>query len=145
MPQISIRKARQEDAEAVVACIAAAYAAVRQELPDMPDVTAGVPEDIAAERVVLAEAGVDLVGVVVFDHASAATMVNNLAVAPAAQGQGVARLLLGHAEDAARQSGSERMDLRTHRLMQRVRELYRRLGWAETGVAGNTVSMTKPL
>jgi ribosomal protein S18 acetylase RimI-like enzyme len=60
-----------------------------------------------------------------------ALMVENVAVDPAAQGQGLGRSLLGFAEEQARARGIGELRLYTHERMTSNIELYSRLGWTE--------------
>ncbi|WP_170427880.1 GNAT family N-acetyltransferase [Ruegeria arenilitoris] len=145
MTTIRFMKATQEDAEAITECIAAAYSKARETIADLPDVTAGIEQEILDHRVVLAVAETGLAGVIVFDRQGAEMKVFNLAVSPNAQGQGVAGKLLAQAEAEAREAGCTRMVLRTHRLMTDTRAIYAHLGWFETETSGNSVALEKAL
>ncbi len=57
-----IRRAQIEDATQFAACIDAAYESYRSQLPDLPDVSAGVVEDIRHNLVWVAEIGKEIVG-----------------------------------------------------------------------------------
>ncbi|MDA7964499.1 GNAT family N-acetyltransferase [Ruegeria sp.] len=145
MAQMTMRAATGADAEAIRACIAAAYDSARREIPDLPDVTEGIAADIETRSVFVAEGRGQVMGVIIFAAQDDAILINNLAVSPQAQGQGIARHLLEQAESAARAAGLSRLHLRTHRLMQGTRAMYHHLGWAEVDVQGNTVRMEKPV
>ncbi|WP_170324740.1 GNAT family N-acetyltransferase [Ruegeria arenilitoris] len=145
MTTIRFMNATQEDAEAITECIAAAYSKARETIADLPDVTAGIEQDISDHRVVLAVAGTGLAGVIIFAQQDGEMKVFNLAVSPNAQGQGVAGKLLARAEAEAREVGCTRMVLRTHRLMTDTRAIYAHLGWLETEVSGNSVALEKAL
>ncbi|WP_420584130.1 GNAT family N-acetyltransferase [Ruegeria sp.] len=145
MTAIRFANAVPADARAIKDCIAAAYSKVRESIDDLPDVTAGIPQEIAENQVVLAWTGADLGGVIIYAQSNGAMKVINLAVSPKAQGQGIAGKLLKRAEDAARQAECTHMELRTHRQMQDTRAIYAHLGWRETEVAGNSVAMIKEL
>lgn len=60
-------------------------------------------------------------------------LLDNVAVDPAAQGQGVGRALIEFAEAEARRRGYAEMRLYTHQLMTENIALYSRTGWQETG------------
>lgn len=60
-------------------------------------------------------------------------LLDNVAVDPAAQGQGVGRTLITFAEAEARRRGYREMRLYTHQLMTENIALYSRTGWQETG------------
>ncbi|TLD25117.1 hypothetical protein PspLS_06080 [Pyricularia sp. CBS 133598] len=77
----------------------------------------------------------EILGVLVLvpQAADGAMLLDNVAVAPRAQGQGVGRLLMSFAEDRARQEGLSAVKLYTHVLMTENIGLYGRLGYGETG------------
>jgi len=145
MTDIRFRDATQADVAAITECIAAAYAKTRETLSDLPDVTAGIAEDIAERRVILAQTEDAVVGVIVFIRQDAAMKIINLAVSPNARGLGIAGQLLSRAEGEARAARCTHMTLRTHRLMQDTRAIYAHLGWVETEEDGNSVAVQKTL
>ncbi|MCG7518505.1 GNAT family N-acetyltransferase [Ruegeria sp. Ofav3-42] len=145
MSRIMFRRALPTDTVAVKTCIAAAYADALRDIPDLPDVTEGVGDDIAAHQAWVAEAGGEIVGFVVFDRVDDVVMIFNLAVSPKAQGSGLARKLLAKAKRAAREAGVSKLRLRTHRLMQGTISMYLHLGWSQTEGKGNGIVMEKQL
>jgi ribosomal protein S18 acetylase RimI-like enzyme len=62
-------------------------------------------------------------------------LLDNVAVDPAAQGQGVGRALIAFAEAEARRRGYAELRLYTHETMTENIALYSRTGWTETGRA----------
>ena len=62
-------------------------------------------------------------------------LLDNVAVDPAAQGQGIGRALIEFAEAEARRRGYTELRLYTHETMTENIALYRRTGWQETGRA----------
>lgn len=145
MSAIRFRPATAEDAAAIQECVVRAYAEDRGRIPDLPDVSGGIAEDIEAHPVIIAETRAEIVGVVVFDIVQDAVMVFNLAVAPMAQGQGLARKLLHFAEKQALDSQCSRLRLRTHRLMHDTVAMYHHLGWVETERKENGITMEKDI
>ncbi|WP_037307153.1 GNAT family N-acetyltransferase [Ruegeria halocynthiae] len=145
MSQVQIRKARQSDVEPIRVCIAQAYADAIRDIPDLPDVTAGICQDIEMHEALVAVLGPEVVGYVVFGPDGDALKVFNLAISPQAQGRGLARELLKAVETAAQDSGLRRLRLRTHCLMQGTVAMYQHLGWVEKGRNGNSVLMEKPI
>lgn len=145
MAEIAIRPATDADAEPLRQVIARAYAPYRDRLSGMPDVTAGISEDIRDNHVWVASDRNRVVGgaVLVTHHDSA--KLANLAVDPASGGKGIGRALIAHVEDAARKHGHPALDLVTHAAMTETRALYARLGWIETGRDDVRVMMTKRL
>ena len=145
MAPARIRRARPGDADALTACIDAAYAADRARLPDLPDVSAGVAEDIAAERVWVADLGGVMLGGMILIEAADHLQLANIAIHPAARGKGLARKFLTLAEAQAAARALPELRLATHAGMPRNIALYRHLGWSVTDQAGDKVFMTKPV
>lgn len=73
-----------------------------------------------------------ILGILVLIPRDDAMLLDNVAVAPAAQGSGVGRALLLFAECAAVEAGFRRIRLYTNEAMTENIELYRRVGYAET-------------
>lgn len=131
-----IRRATPADAEPLQAVVAAAYAPFADL--DLPPVADGLAGDIRDHNVWVAEDAGDVQGGVVLVLGATAHLAN-LAVAPAAGGQGIGRALIDAATAAARAAGHASITLATHRAMDRTQAFYRRLGWAETGREGHKV------
>jgi ribosomal protein S18 acetylase RimI-like enzyme len=144
MQTVTIRRATAEDAAPLTAVLDAAYAPYRA-LPGLPDVTAGLADDIAQHDVWVAEqAGLVLGGVVLSCSGETAHLVN-LGVGPEAKGLGLGRQLLETAIAAARAAGARRLVLGTHRDMTGTRAFYRHLGWVETEADGMKVTLERQL
>jgi GNAT superfamily N-acetyltransferase len=71
-------------------------------------------------------------GLVVLIPQDDAMLLDNVAVAPKAQGSGLGRLLLAFAERAALQAGYGAIKLYTNEAMTGNIDLYARIGYAET-------------
>ena len=137
-----VRRASAGDAEALTACIVAAYAPF-QSL-DLPPVAEGIAEDIRDHSVWVAEvSGVVSGGIFVTftDHAHIA----NLAVHPDASGQGIGKVLVDQACAAARAAGYATIHLATHADMTATQAFYRKSGWSEAGHDGKKVYFQKQL
>lgn len=146
-----IRPARPEDRTAVEAVVNAAYAIYIERIGKPPGpmlddygalIAAGavsVLDDVPGEIAAL------IVLVPKFDH----LLLDNIAVQPDRQGQGLGRQLIAFAEEEARRLGHAELRLYTHATMTENIALYLRLGFAETGrghEAGyDRVFMTKRL
>ena len=76
-----------------------------------------------------------LAGLAVLLPAADHLLLDNIAVSPAHQGQGIGRRLMAFAEDEARRRGLAEVRLYTHALMHENLRLYARLGYEETGRA----------
>jgi GNAT superfamily N-acetyltransferase len=90
-------------------------------------------ERIRSARVMVAEDDLEIIGVLVMVFGGDHLLVENVAVSPARQGQGLGRLLLNHAERQAAAAGLEEVRLYTHVTMSENRALYAHLGYTETG------------
>ena len=75
----------------------------------------------------------EVVGLIVLVEAPDHLLLENVAVAPERQGEGIGRAMLDRAEVAAREAGFDEIRLFTHSKMTENRAFYRRLGYRETG------------
>ena len=87
---------------------------------------------VADGRVHVIEHAGCVAGVLVLLPQAGATLLDNVAVAPAARGTGVGRRLLRFAEQAARAAGHDRIVLYTNEAMTENLGLYARIGYTET-------------
>ena len=130
----AIRLAGPDDLDAVRRIARAAYAVYvarigREPAPMVADFAAS----IAAGQVSVA--GVPAVGFVVAYPRGDHWHLENVAVAPAAQGAGLGGALIAHAEALARAAGASAVELYTNVNMTENLSLYPRLGYTETGRA----------
>lgn len=145
-----IRKAMREERAHVETIVGEAYARYTERIgkPAGP-VFADYAQLIDEGRVwVLAEAGAVL-GILVLVLGPEGALLDNVAVAPTAQGRGLGRALIGHAELTAKASGFEAITLYTNAVMTENIAKYARLGYVETHRASedgyDRVYMRKPL
>lgn len=145
-----IRKASREERADVETIVREAYAryAGRIGKPAGP-VFADYARLIDEGRVwVLAEAGAVL-GILVLVLAPDGALLDNVAVSPTAQGRGLGRALIDHAELKARAAGFDAIALYTNAVMTENLAKYARLGYVETHRATedgyDRVHMRKPL
>ena len=127
-----IRKAVAQDLEAVRNCARAAYAHYverigREPAPMVADFSAAIER---GEVDVIDVVG-ELAGYVVFYPESDHLHLENVAVDPVFQGQGLGYRLIEHVESSARQLGFERVELYTNAKMTENLELYPRLGYRQ--------------
>ena len=87
---------------------------------------------IAASRVHVVERDGTVQGLIVLIPEHDAMLLDNVAVAPAAQGTGLGRTMLQHAERAATEAGYDRINLYTNEAMTENIALYGRMGYCET-------------
>lgn len=141
----AIRTAQPKDAAALAACIDAAYAGYRERLSDLPDVSAGVANDIANHTVWVVELNTVVVGGLILMLRDDVALLANVAVDPSCGGQGIGRGLINHAEEHCRALGFKNLRLSTHVDMPENVALYSHMGWAETSRSGSKIHMTKKL
>ena len=142
---MTIRPAEEKDAATLIRCINAAYAVYKDRVADIPAIAEGVPDDIRANRVWVAELDGNVVGGLVLIKKDGFAILANVAVDPRYAGRGVGRTLIEHAEAMCREAGLWELRLTTHVGIPENIRLYRHLGWRETGRSGNKVHMTKLL
>ena len=127
-----MRRAAPGDAAAVRELVLRAYAHYPERIGVRPaPMTADYGAEIAAKEVWVAEADA-LVGVVVLRREADHVFVDNVAVAPERQGEGIGRALLELAAARARELGVPELRLLTNERMHENRALYAHLGWEET-------------
>ena len=141
-----MRAAQAADSAAVAALVDAAYRHYVPRIGMRPGpMDADYDRAIRDDDVQLAVDDDEIVGVLVLSRHDGAFYVENVAVAPSHQKRGVGRLLLSHAEDAARRAGFAEIALYTHEQMSENLALYRRIGYVEFDRRGFRVFMRKPL
>lgn len=128
-----IRPATAHDVAPVQTLIEAAYALYIPRIGARPG---PMLEDYAAliaqGRVEVFEEQGQVLGVLVLIAQADGLLLDNVAVSPAAQGRGLGRQLMAHAEARARQLGLEVVRLYTNEAMSENLGLYERLGYRET-------------
>lgn len=130
-----IRPARPEDADAIRRLVLDAYGhyVARMGKPPGP-MLENYDRRIADGQAWVLEEGGMFAGVLVLEDASDGTLLlDNVAVAPSAQGKGLGRALIAFAEKEARRRGHGVVRLYTNVLMAENLALYGRLGFRETG------------
>lgn len=127
-----IRPAKQDEAAAVAACVKAAYAHYVARIGAEP---APMREDYAqvlrARQVMVALIDSAIVGVLVMATTDEGFLLENVAVVPACQGQGIGRALMELAESTAAQQGFGSIYLYTQEQMSENLALYARMGYVE--------------
>jgi ribosomal protein S18 acetylase RimI-like enzyme len=150
-PVAVIRRARPEDRAAVEQVVQDAYGIYIERIgkppgPMLDDYGALIAEGAVS---VLEEAGGAIAAIIVLLPKPDHLLLDNIAVRPESQGQGLGRQLIAFAEAEARRLGYAELRLYTHETMIENIALYTRLGFVETGrgrEAGyDRVFMTKRL
>ena len=127
-----LRRAGERDAEAVAACVCAAYRRYVRRIGKRPGPMREDYRRVVRERTVtVAEEEGKIVGVLVVGPARRGFLLDNVAVHPAVQGRGVGRALLAYAEGEAKRGGHRSIWLYTHERMTENRALYERIGYVE--------------
>lgn len=140
-----IHKAEPRDAEALSACIDAAYAQYAARIADLPPVSVDCAGEIARFQVWVAEIANDVVGGLVLVPQDGFMRLANVAVHPERRGAGLGRAFMELAESEAMDQGYVELRLNTHAGMPESIQLYGHLGWEQTARDGNKVSMKKML
>ncbi|MBO6757804.1 MAG: GNAT family N-acetyltransferase [Roseibium sp.] len=133
------------DAEPLASCIDRAYAPFKARISDLPDVSAGVLDDIKYNTVLVALSGDRVVGGAILVLDGEVSHLTNIAVDPRYSGRGIGRMLIARIEQEAHARGFAKIRLSTHVAMPKNVSLYRRLGWSVDETAGNTVKMSKDI
>jgi ribosomal protein S18 acetylase RimI-like enzyme len=129
---ISLRPTTAADVPRLSDLVRAAYAHYVERLGAAPrPMTDDYAEVVRTHRVIVAERGGEIVGLVVLGVDDEGFFVDNVAVDPWHQGIGVGRTLLEHAEVAAREAGFDSIYLYTHERMSENLALYSRIGYVE--------------
>ncbi|MEM9060807.1 MAG: GNAT family N-acetyltransferase [Pseudomonadota bacterium] len=129
-----IRRAVPGEGEQVRAIVAAAYARYLDRMDKMP---APMLDDY---EVRVGEGAVEvwddpergILGMIILGDRADGFMLENVAVSPDAQGMGIGRRLIDHAEAEARRRGHRQIRLYTHATMVENQRMYARLGYVET-------------
>jgi GNAT superfamily N-acetyltransferase len=146
-----IRRARPEDRAAVEAIVNAAYAIYVDRIGKPPGPMLDDYASLIADGSVsvLEDPDGTMAAIVVLVPQPDHLLLDNIAVRPDRQGQGLGRRLIEFAEDEARRLGYAELRLYTHQTMTENIVFYARLGFAETGRAHqggyDRVFMTKRL
>ena len=129
---MTIRLATQDDVTQIVRLVNAAYATYldRMEKPPEPMLTdyTGL---IASGGVYVLTSSAEIAGVLVMEEQNRALFIENVAVDPAFQGQGLGRRLMAFVEQYTREQGLRELRLYTNEVMTENLAFYRRLGFRE--------------
>jgi GNAT superfamily N-acetyltransferase len=144
-----LRRARPSDVEDIRALVREAYAKWVPRIGREPKpMTADYDRAVVEHRLDLLLVDGELAGVIETVDEGDTLLIENVAVSPRFQRQGLGRRLLAHAEQLARDLGRPRIRLLTNQRFEENVLLYRRLGYAidrqeDLGVA-IAVHMSKP-
>jgi N-acetylglutamate synthase-like GNAT family acetyltransferase len=132
----SIRRATTSDLTAIRRLIADAYTKYIERIGRRPaPMTADYAAALEHSRVWVLETGDAIVGALVTEDRADHLLLETVAVAPDAQGNGYGQLLLGRAERDAAELGLAEVRLYTNEAMTENLSFYPRHGYRETGRA----------
>ncbi len=134
MSDWTMRPAEPRDADALAQCVAAAYEIYIPRMGGQRPgpMLADYAQEIAQYQVWVAEANGAIIGGLVLIPYEDHILLDNIAVHPTYQGQGVGRALLELADAEAMTQGYGELRLYTHVTMTENIALYSRIGWIET-------------
>jgi GNAT superfamily N-acetyltransferase len=127
---LSLRPAEPEDAPAIAALVESAYAHYPARIGGRPrPMDADYGREIELHEVWVGPDRGAIEAVLVLHLAADHLWIENVAVAPPAQGRGLLRTLLTQANTRAGELGRPELRLLTHELMTENRAIYEHLGW----------------
>jgi len=130
--RVSIREAGHGDEHRAREVVREAYAPYVPIIGREPEpMTIHYAALVRAGCVWVAETSTEVVGVLVLGPAGKVALLENVAVAPSRQHQGIGRSLIDFAECRARELGFSEIRLNTHELMADNLRLYTTLGYSE--------------
>jgi len=134
---MAIRPAQREDVSAIRSLVERAYGPWVPVIGRRPGPMEWDYAELVAGGDVYVWTSPDLIGLLVLRVTDdGALMVENVAVHPSAQGQGMGRALLAFAEEQAVERGIGELRLYTHSTMTENIALYTRLGWQRQDPGG---------
>ena len=126
------RPATAADAAGIAACVCAAYTHYIERIGTRPGpMLEDYDQVVRDHRAYVIDDGGEIVGVLVLMDKEDGLLLDNVAVLPSRQGEGVGRRLVDHAESEARRLGHRHLDLYTHQRMTENIDMYIRYGYEE--------------
>ena len=133
---MTLRAATPDDLPAIQEIVERAYSPYIERMGKPPGpMLDDYAKRIEANQVRVADIGGRIGGLLVLIDQGDHLLLDNIAVHPEAQGQGLGRQMMDFAEAEAARRGYGELRLYTHESMTENIALYGRLGWAETGRA----------
>lgn len=130
--QVLIRRATEYDVPAIGECVAAAYRHYIDRIGKPPGPMLDDYAEVVRRHEVFVAETEGIVGVLVLIRMPTGILLDNVAVDPGHQGQGLGKRLIAFAESEAKNRGFEALELYTHERMHENLALYVALGYEET-------------
>ena len=127
-----IRKANVADVASIQRCVEAAYQHYTALIGKPPGPMLENYSEVVKQHAVFVAETNEIVGVLVLIRTRTGILLDNVAVHPEQQGNGLGKLLMELAETEARSRGFEKLDLYTHECMSGNIEIYKALRYTET-------------
>ena len=132
MTGLALRPATAADAAGIAECVRAAYSHYIERIGKPPGPMLDDYDQVVRDyRAYVMEDGSEIIGVLVLMDKENDLLLDNVAVLPSRQGEGIGRRLLEHAESEARRLGHAYLDLYTHQQMTENIAMYARQGYEE--------------
>ena len=126
------RRATADDAGGIAQCVRAAYTHYIERIGTPPGPMLDDYDRVVRDhRAYVIDDGGEIVGVLVLMDKEDGLLLDNVAVLPSRQGEGIGRRLVEHAETEARRLGHRHLDLCTHQRMTENIAMYLRYGYEE--------------
>ena len=132
MKHVEPRPATAADAAGISECVRAAYTHYIERIGQKPGPMLDDYDQVVRDhRAYVIDDGGEVVGVLVLMDKENGLLLDNVAVSPTRQGEGIGRRLIEHAESEARRLGHRHLDLYTHERMIENIAMYGRIGYEE--------------
>ena len=127
-----LRPATAADAAGIAECVRASYSPYVERIGKRPGPMLDDYDQVVRDhRAYVVDDGGEIVGALVLIDKEDGILLDNVAVLPSRQGEGIGRRLVEHAESEARRLGHRHLDLYTHQQMTENIAMYARSGYEE--------------
>ena len=127
-----LRPATAADAAGIAECVRASYSPYVERIGKRPGPMLDDYDQVVRDhRAYVMDDGGEIVGALVLIDKEDGILLDNVAVLPSRQGEGIGRRLVEHAESEARRLGHRHLDLYTHQQMTENIAMYARSGYEE--------------
>ena len=132
MTAVELRPATAADAPGIAECVRGAYSHYVERIGKPPGpMLDDYDQVVRVHRAYVMEDGGEIIGALVLMDKEDGLLLDNVAVLPTRQGEGIGRRLIEQAESEARRLGHRHLDLYTHQQMTENIAMYTRSGYEE--------------